>query len=461
MSFSLDDTIAAPASAAGHGLRGVIRISGPDAKSSLDGWFEPNDTASWIEAKLPRRHAGILRLTQLQSPLPVAVHLWPTHRSYTAQPTAEIHLPGAPPLIEATLADLYAHGARPAKPGEFTLRAFLAGRIDLMQAEAVLGVIDADEQAALKQALDQLAGGISGRIAEVHRDLLELLADLEAGLDFVEEDIEFVSQEEIARRIRESRSTVATILRQSSDRMESTGTIRVVLAGLPNAGKSTLFNALIGDEAAIVSEQVGTTRDAVRAEIELDGVTVELFDTAGWESTTEGIAGIAQQMRSDVIQRADLILWCRPIDLSDEDAHTNACVFAELPAGVQVIVVVTKSDFAPPDSGDFRKSPESSCTVSAHSGSGLTLLKTTIQNAVVNDASADGLIATTAARCRGSLESAIRSLGLAADAQSALLGDDIVAAEVRDALNHLGEIVGVIYTDDLLDRIFSKFCIGK
>lgn len=456
MNFALDDTIAAPASANGRGLRGILRVSGREVRDVLHAVFEPNDERLWRTARLPRRHAGQIRLPELHSPIPVAVHLWPTSRSYTAQPTAEIHMPAAPPLMEAVLAELYRHGARAAKPGEFTLRAFLAGRIDLMQAEAVLGVIDANEQAALQRALEQLAGGISGRIAAVHRELLELLSDLEAGLDFVEEDIEFISQEEIARRIDAAMQVVDELLRQSTERMESTGSLRVVIAGLPNAGKSTLFNALVENEAAIVSEHVGTTRDSVRAEVQWGDVSVELFDTAGWEAITEGIAGIAQRMRTDSVQRADVILWCRASDLSVTERERDAELFAELNASkATVIDVQTKADLE-------SSTPTDAFPVSAATGVGLHELRQAICETVVNrDHESAGLIGTTAARCCGSLAAARAALQQAREAQSAGLGDDLVSAEIREALNHLGEIVGAVYTDDLLDRIFSKFCIGK
>lgn len=477
MDLLLDDTIAAPASPPGPAARGVIRISGERTVDVLRSCFRADDQAAWDRARLPRRHSGRFGIEAIRSPLPVTVHLWPTQRSYTGQPLAEVHAVGASPLLEAMLAELYRHGARPARPGEFTLRAFLAGRMDLMQAEAVLGVIDACEQEQLQRALQQLAGGISGLIAEVHSNLLDLLADLEAGLDFVDEDIEFVSAEEVARRLTAARSTVEQLRRQATDRMTSHGAVRIVIAGLPNAGKSTLFNALAGEEAALVSEQVGTTRDYLRAELEWDGLSVELIDTAGREqrgdvptsSADSRLAALSQQLREDQIQRADLVVWCTPADLDPGSIPLDARLCAELPSTRRpVLPLVTKCDLGPADarigtSGFGPSSPTAQALpVSAATGEGLDALRAQIADALsARDAGAGGLLGTTAARCRNSLDAAAAALDRAFEAQETGAGDDLLAAEVRDALHHLGEIAGAVYTEDLLERIFSRFCIGK
>jgi tRNA modification GTPase len=248
--------------------------------------------------------------------LPIEVGLWPTKRSYTGQPLAELQLIGSPPLLEALLMQLCRSGCRAARPGEFTLRAFLAGRLDLMQAEAVLGVIDAADHVELEQALQQLAGGISQQMGTLRADLLDLLADLEAGLDFVDEDIEFVSREQLLSRVTAAQRTIAELCDQASRRLQSSARPRVVLAGLPNAGKSTLLNALTGRSAALVSEISGTTRDYLCVPLDRDGLHVDLIDTAGWDSETNGIEAVAQQRRHEQWQQADLIVWC--CDLSDD-----------------------------------------------------------------------------------------------------------------------------------------------
>ena len=227
----LDDTIAALASAPGVGGRGIVRVSGGDVRRVLEQHFTPSDGERWTKATRAERHVGEWRLAvdvpwddapfQNGLRLPVEVCLWPSKRSYTGQPLAELHLIGSPPLLEAVLTQLCRSGCRSARPGEFTLRAFLAGRLDLLQAEAVLGVIDAADHVELEQALRQLAGGISQQMGTLRADLLDLLADLEAGLDFVDEDIEFVTKTATLNRIAAGMAHLTNLRRQLDDRTVS------------------------------------------------------------------------------------------------------------------------------------------------------------------------------------------------------------------------------------------------
>jgi len=464
-----EDTIAALASAPGSSARGIVRVSGAETVAILNASFRPDDRELWEQSRLPRRHEGVFEIAgeshgmrpvgvdagMFPMKLPVDVHLWPGTRSYTRQPTAEVHTVGSPPLLEAVLGELYRHGARPAQRGEFTLRAFLAGRIDLMQAEAVLGVIDSSDQETLQQALRQLAGGISGRIAALHDELLNLLADLEAGLDFVEEDIAFVSRDEVVRRLRFAGETLEDLLARSGDRMLSTTRVRVVLAGLPNVGKSTLFNALSRGSSALVSEQSGTTRDYLRSEIDWNGLPVELVDTAGWDFDAAGIAASAQHLRDEQFQQADVIVWCTPVDSSPEERRLDAELRRRLPShSAAVLFVQTKADLLPSTGG-----PE--LRLSAIAGRGLDALQRRIEAIVSDTAEGTSVLGTTAARCRDSLRRAVESLQRAAAVAQSQSGDELIAAEIREAIDALGQIVGTVYTDDLLDRIFSKFCIGK
>lgn len=486
-----------------------MRVSGSLVKDLIATHFQPLDAVRWEQARRAERHSGTWHLPndapwcdaplQGSLQLPLDVLLWPTSRSYTGQPLAELHLVGSPPLLEAIVTQLIRGGARIARPGEFTLRAFLAGRLDLLQAEAVLGVIDAADHTELELALRQLAGGISHEMARLRGDLLDLLAELEAGLDFVDEDIEFVSRDQLLTRVNAARQTVAALCDQASRRLHSATRPRVVLAGLPNAGKSTLLNALCGTAAAIVSDVRGTTRDYLCVPLSRSGLQVDLIDTAGWDVTASGIDAVAQQKRHEQWQQADVIVWCSDLSADQAAADVDDRLFAELQSERRpVLRVGTKADLAnranePRRFGAIREagiregeapaeprtegkhgsvetspSPfwesliETMIPVSAESGAGLDALCERLAELLAMDSHGQRQwLGMTAARCQGSLLAARDALDRTADAVALGLSDDLIAIELRDALEHLGHVVGAVYTDDVLDRIFSKFCIGK
>ncbi|MFN0197432.1 MAG: tRNA modification GTPase, partial [Planctomycetaceae bacterium] len=413
MNFHLDDTIAALASAPGPGGLSLIRVSGPRTRELVGECFVPDDDNRWESAGRPLCHRGNVTVSAIRSPIPATIYLWPTNRSYTGQMLAELHLPGSPPLVEAVLAELFTAGARPAGAGEFTLRAFLAGKIDLVQAEAVLGVIDAGSPIEFRVALEQLAGGISGKFSHLRQQLLELLADLEAGLDFVDEDIEFVSRTDVEDRLRSARDELLLVQQQSQNRMQAVGYASVALAGLPNAGKSTLFNALIGEQAALVSEEAGTTRDYLSHVIHWKNTAWELIDTAGWEETNIGIQGRAQSLRLDQWQRADLILWCESSDKPDSAEDDDRRLLDQLQTcGRPIIRIRTKVDLPTMNSGESRFD---SCqlAVSAVSGVGLPSLNDTIAAELAgNDSTEASWLGSTAARCAESLQAAIEAIDM-------------------------------------------------
>ena len=364
---------------------------------------------------------------------------------------AEIHTVGSPPLLDAILSRLYESGIRPARAGEFTLRAFVAGRIDLIQAEAVLGVIDAADHEELDAALQQLAGGISNEIHQVRTNLISVLGDLEAGLDFVEEDIEFITVPEFAARLDSAIGVIDGLAAQAKDRMQTQTCPKVVLAGPPNAGKSTLFNVLGGRDTAIVSKESGTTRDYLSARINCAGLTVDLIDTAGLDESAIGIDGHAQSFSHSQIDSANLVLWC---DAGAEDAPVP------LPAGTMRIR--TKADLRTTDAAEVNALElPSTLEVSAREGTGLGELKKRIHARLERDSGSCRFVGTTGARCRDSLVRVNESLRRARQAADESQGDEIVAIELRLALSELGTIVGETHTDDILDHIFSNFCIGK
>ena len=456
MSIELTDTIAAIASAPGPATRGIVRISGPDVATRLLADFRTADESRISESRTARRYPGQFHLRAIDELLDASVLLWPTNRSYTGQPMAELHTVGSPPILEAILAQLFENGVRPARNGEFTLRAFLSGRIDLVQAEAVLGVIDSTDQQQMERALRQLAGGVSGKLASTRVELISILGDLEAGLDFVEEDIEFIASAVLVRRLTLAIERLEALAASSDERMETRPFFTVALAGLPNAGKSTLFNALAESELAIVSEVAGTTRDYLTVDLDCAGMPVRLVDTAGAEADSTDIMEVAQQLRGQQVAEADLVVWCSATDMTNEEQVEDQRLREQLQTDSHagVLFVRTKCDL------DTGQQVQADVEVSAASGGGLPLLTEAIV-AKLQDQGESELISSTGARCHQLLNSAIASMVAARDAGAAQLGDELVAIELRAALDSIGQILGTVYTDDILDHIFSNFCIGK
>ncbi len=408
-----------------------------------------------------------LRLAELHSPLPCDLYIW-ADRGYTGQPVVEIHTIGSPPLLQMVLRGVCAAGARPAERGEFTLRAFLAGRIDLTQAEAVLGVIDAADSHELDVALGQLAGGLARPLRRLRDALLDLLAHLEAGFDFADEDLDRIGRQELSQRLITAESDIAAISSQIAARTETADVVRVVLVGRPNTGKSSLFNALAGNRSALVSEHAGTTRDYLAAALDLDGVVCQLIDTAGTGDTDRPSGGdtddcdetphksvdyAAQTVAAQQRQVAQVRILC-----IDSTRQTDAWERGELARSddEQRIVALTKCD-AP------RQTDATSAAVetSSISGHGIAPLRTVLrQRALAVGGRCGSVVASTAVRCADSLRLAGDCLRRAGEV-AATGQEELVAAELRAALEELGKVIGAVYSDDVLARIFSRFCIGK
>jgi tRNA modification GTPase len=454
MLYDLRDTIVAVASAPGGAARGIVRLSGPEVVRLITATFHSSGLDATAEPKRSAVHRGTLRLADCQRDLPALLYLWPGTRSYTREPTAELHTIGSPPLLAAAVEELCRHGARPAAPGEFTLRAFVAGRIDLTQAEAVLGVIDAQGEQQLKAALAQMAGGLAAPLSALRESLLDLLARLEAGLDFVGEDIAFISAEEIATELAAALHQVEQLTARIGSRGESADLVRVVLVGLPNAGKSSLFNALAGAEA-LVSDQPGTTRDYLTARLDFAGVACELVDTAGIQSGGDALAPQAQQQTHAQAERAQITLLC--IDASDP----LGLPLPAPPASGSQIVVLTKYDL-PKNNAPAALDVPGAIEVSVRTGHGLEALGTRIGMLAAAAAGGDRVaVSSTAVRAAHSVRSASEALERAHQLNEQQAGDELVAAELHVALDELGKVSGAVTTDDVLDRIFSRFCIGK
>jgi tRNA modification GTPase len=460
MLLRTDDTIVAIASAPGSALRGIVRVSGPQARLDATGWFTASEGASLSSLRQPTAVAGSATLNDRGDHLPGELYVWPGQRSYTRQPTLEFHTIGSPPLLDRLVQVICQHGARAAEPGEFTLRAFLAGRLDLTQAEAVLGVIDAGSENDLAVALRQLAGGLADPLSALRDDLLDALAHLEAGLDFAEEDIEFIGRDELLRQLTDACDAVAVMLEKMSGRTASGGEYRVVLYGLPNAGKSSLLNALAGAPQAIVSAIAGTTRDYVTAEIQCGEFRCQLIDTAGRAGdvsppvlvrVASNIDSIAQATAEDQASHAHVRVLCIDSTRELQPWEQNELNRDD----PQRIIVSTKCD-------EETSSGRVGLATSSLNGRGLDQLQQAIAARLQESTDLHGeVVAGTSARCRDSLQRALTALHAARDTAQQNLGEEFVAAEIRLALEELGRVAGVVYTDDILNRIFSRFCIGK
>jgi tRNA modification GTPase len=368
-------------------------------------------------------------------PFPAQLLLWQEGHSYTGDETVEIHTIGSPVLLDALMTALLsaADDVRLANPGEFTLRAFLSGRLDLAQAEAVLGVIDAANNADLKTALHQLAGNISAPLSAVRTLLFETLAGLEASLDFADEEIPAVSVAELERILTGALEQIEQIRQKITFRGIAEGKPKIVLTGLPNVGKSALFNKLVKRDAALVSPLAGTTRDYLEAEIDWEGSPVVLIDTAGIEGdlALDELDESAQMKTHELLKQAYVIIYCYEDYSHTEPRFFSFCTSA--PLRDKTILFQTKTSTESLESliNDVR-----------------TLLCRSSEY---------GMLPNTALRCRESLISAGESLRRA----KALTDLSLIALELRNAVNQLGLIDGTIHTEDILDTIFSLFCIGK
>src|SRR6185437_7048255 len=327
--------IVALSTAPGPGGRAIVRVSGPASIATIAPLFTaPQPLVAGRRCLL----SGHLHLPDL-APLPADVYSWIAPHSYTGQDLIEIHTLSCPPLVELLIAQLLHAGCRAAQPGEFTLRAFLAGKLDLTRAEAVHAVIESDSRDELKQALKQLAGGMARPLQELREDLLNLLADVEAGLDFADEDISFVKQEDMLKRLSKALAQLTLLGKQLDQRGVSDRVFRAVLTGRPNAGKSSLFNALAGADA-LVSAQPGTTRDYLVHRLNLGGVRIELIDTAGWQTETDTIETQAQTLAREQAAQADLLLLCLEADQTVTPEEETLRGQAHPP----VVAIATKCD---------------------------------------------------------------------------------------------------------------------
>jgi tRNA modification GTPase len=457
-------TIVAIASPTSPAIRGIVRLAGDDVAAVIGRLLG----RSQARVPLPTRAARFEIAVETGSPLglvPVSLLWWPDHRSYTGQPSAELHTIGSLPMLRALVDAVIDCGARAASPGEFTMRAFLAGRMDLTQAEAVLGVIEAETRGSLDHALRQLAGNLSAPLEQMRSDVLDLLADVEAGLDFVDEDIEFIQDAVLLQRLREMQRQLESTWQTMQRRGGGTSRSVVALRGEPNAGKSCLMNCLSGRNASIVANVPGTTRDVVTVEAMIGGRTVLLVDTAGIDASQSELDQLAQQHARRAAEQACVRLWC--VDLSRSDFvqavdRMRAIAAQETRPRTIDLWVATKQDCGETVLTLQSRPWESWHLCSAVTRQGIGELNQAIEHALAQrDAEEIGSVHGTASRCSDSLRRAQVAIGAAIELTQSSRGHEFVAAELRTVAQCLGEVTGAVYTDDILDRVFGRFCIGK
>ena len=457
-----DDTIAAIATPLGEGGLAVVRLSGGNALAIAEKCFSPTGKSSLPPTAAPThtiQFGKIVRAGTVIDEVLLAVLRAP--RTFTREDTVEISCHGGLLPAKLVLDALLAVGARLAEPGEFTKRAFLNGRIDLAQAEAVADLIHSRTELALAAANEQLAGKLSQRINRLRDDLMHTLAHVEAHIDFPEEDISPDTKEQLLQRLEAGIAFMDELLRTANEGQILRRGIRTAIVGRPNAGKSSLLNQLLGRDRAIVSHIAGTTRDTIEETANIRGLPVVFIDTAGLREARDEIEreGIRRSRAS--LASAELILHV--LDASEPLTREDENYFAEF-AGKKRILVLNKTDLPvklglPVGASNL---PPATCQVCSLSGQGIEALKDAIKALVwAGEIRAEMLQVAINSRHQDALNRARFSARAATDALAADIPLELVAMDLRIAANAVGEIVGKTTTEDLLDAIFSTFCIGK
>jgi tRNA modification GTPase len=447
-----DDTIVAIATPVGRGGIGVVRVSGSDAArvaEALTGTAQP----------LQPRHATLARIElggRGGAADQVILTYFPAPHSYTGEHVVEISAHGSPVLLRGIVSAALAAGARLAEPGEFTFRAFLRERIDLVQAEAVRDLVDAVTPLQARAAYDQLEGTLTGQIRAIDTRLFDLTVRLEASLDFPEEGYHFIESGDASREIEAISAALTSLLASAArGRLVREG-LQAAIVGRPNAGKSSLFNALAGAGRAIVTEIPGTTRDLLTEVVDVDGIPMTFIDTAGIRSGAADPVereGIARAEAARDIAHVIVVVLDRSRPLSDDDRAVLAAT-----EGRPRVVVANKCDLAPAWAIDDAIGDV--LPVSAKTEAGIDLLRRALVNAVGGDTARD-VPAITNIRHVTLLEQARAALDRAAAAAADRTPEEFVAADLAEARRHLEDVTGARTSDDVLHAIFDRFCIGK
>ena len=442
------DTIVAPATPTG-GAIAIVRISGSEAIAVAERLFRGRSPLS--EAAGRTVHYGSIhdgeRLVD-----EVLVTLFRAPHSYTGEDSVEISCHGSAYIVSELLRLALGAGARMASPGEFTLRAFLAGKLDLAQAEAVADLIASSSRAAHAMATNQMRGGYSEELEGLRDKLVHLTSLLELELDFSEEDVEFADRQALRRTMEQIGREIDRLRSSFSLGNAIKEGVAVAIVGAPNVGKSTLLNRLLNEERAMVSEIAGTTRDVIEERANIGGVLFRFLDTAGIRTTGDRLERMGIERTMESIRRAQVVI--RLVDARHMD---EAMPEFEVRPEQRVLTVVNKMDAAPEG---FRV-PEGALGISARQGDGIEALCETLRSTVDTEGLYHGDAVVSNSRHYEALTAARESLGRALAGMDEGLPADLLSEEIRPVIRHLGEITGQITTDEILGNIFSKFCIGK
>ena len=448
------DTIASIATAPGAGSIGIVRISGPEAvpiaERIFTGIIQPTESHRMYYGHIKDPASG-----ELVDEVMLSIMLAP--RTYTREDVIEINCHGGMVAISLVLALILRQGARPAEPGEFTRRAFMNGRLDLSQAEAVLDVINARSAKAEQMALGQLKGMLSKRIEQLRAGLLDVCSELEAHIDFPDDEIEPASINRIDKAMLEAKETIASMLRTyEGGRLYREG-LKTAIVGRPNVGKSSLLNALVEEERAIVTEVPGTTRDIVEDFISIKGLPLRIMDTAGIRESHDMVEQEGVRRSLAALSEADMVI---AVFDGSQPLHDEDMLVLEKLKGKKSIIVHNKADLTAKIA--TQQPEQEALRVSAKSGEGIEALRQAIYETALGRGGINegqGVVITNA-RHRDALDRGAEAI-LAARKSLGSRPLEITAMELREALAHLGSIIGELTPDDMLNNIFKKFCIGK
>lgn len=454
-----EDTIVALSTPSGAGAIGVIRVSGKDTFAVCDQVFYGKNLSEQASHTV---HFGTIRNDEGVIIDEVVAALFKAPRSFTKEDVIEISCHGSQYIIQQVIQLLIGKGARLAKAGEFTQRAYLNGRMDLAQAEAIADLIASDSKAAHQVAMKQMRGGFSKKIEQLREEFTKLAALLELELDFSEEDVEFANRDEMQRQLNNLKAAVTDMAQSFALGNAIKNGVPVAIVGKPNAGKSTLLNALLQEEKAIVSSIPGTTRDSIEDEVVLEGIRFRFIDTAGLRETADEVESIGIARAFAKMKESQILLYV--FDAVAEKREDWLAQVAQLQADhpeTKVIVVANKIDeYARYDL--FLPEGVIGCGISAKEHQGIDRLQQLLIEAVqAHQLSNQDQVIVTNLRHYEALQDTLQALAQVQQTLDLGLSTEMVASDIRTAIYHLGEITGQISNNDLLEFIFSKFCIGK